>query len=92
MNGRIAPIAVPPAFIWKDEASGESLPVLWHWHGYGKDHDPGNPVRLPGSSHAVVYLWRNDNQGPPESADEVLGNKKELEKQFPGAKVISSTL
>ena len=32
MNGRIAPIAVPPAFIWKDEASGESLPVLWHWH------------------------------------------------------------
>lgn len=40
----------------------------------------------------MAYLWRNDNEGPPESAGEVLANKKQLEQQFPGAKVVSSTL
>ena len=40
----------------------------------------------------MAYLWRNDNEGPPESSGEVLANKKQLELQFPGAKVVSSTL
>ncbi len=35
MNGRMVPVNVPPAFVWRDPASNASLVALWHWRGYG---------------------------------------------------------
>ena len=92
MNSRMIPVNVPPFFNWRDKASGTSMLTLWHWHGYGQLGEPGNPIRVPGSSHALAYCWRGDNQGPPMSAEEVNKNRAALERQYPGAKVVSSTL
>jgi hypothetical protein len=47
---------------------------------------------LPGSSHALAYDWRGDNQGPPADADEVIKGFDTVRKAFPGAEVIASTL
>jgi len=47
---------------------------------------------LPGFSHALAYNWRGDNQGPPESVDEVKAAFNKVRKDFPGASVIASTL
>eukprot|EP00051_Salpingoeca_urceolata_P021147 m.326646 g.326646 ORF g.326646 m.326646 type:complete len:854 (+) comp19743_c1_seq2:115-2676(+) len=80
MNGRIVPVNVPPAFVWT--YGGVDMPTLWHWHGYGQLGDPGDPIRVPGSSHALAYVWRGDNAGPPMNAQEVLDNAKALLKQF----------
>ena len=75
MNGRIVPVNVPPAFRWRALQNHSLLmPTLWHFHGYGKLGDPGNPIRIPGSAHALAYCWRGDNEGPPESAQEVLAS------------------
>ena len=50
MNGRMLPVNVPPAFLWKN--GNVTMPTLWHWHGYGSFGDPGDPIRIPGSTHA----------------------------------------
>eukprot|EP00966_Prymnesium_polylepis_P294512 6800938-Prymnesium_polylepis.1 len=34
MNGRMVPVNVPPAFVWRDAHSDTSLLALWHWRGY----------------------------------------------------------
>eukprot|EP00041_Stephanoeca_diplocostata_P038930 m.1569137 g.1569137 ORF g.1569137 m.1569137 type:complete len:795 (+) comp25298_c0_seq5:74-2458(+) len=95
MNGRMVPVNVPPVFRWKDEASGSALTTLWHWHGYGQLGDPGNPIQVPGSSHAIAYNWRGDNAGPPMTYEETLTDFAKFEAYFPSewnAKAVSSTL
>lgn len=126
MNGRMVPVNVPPAFVWKNEKQNVSkpfsfllfffyvlfcilshfrfhviamlilqvsLPTLWHWHGYGSLNDPGDPISIPGSPHALAYCWRGDNEGPPMSAEEVINNTKKLENIYgSNVKIISSTL
>ncbi len=82
MNGRMVPVNVPPAFRWRSLDGSVTLPTLWHWHGYGQLGEPGDPITLPGSKHALAYVWRGDNSGPPMSADEVLKNAAALQKQF----------
>ena len=57
-----------------DTPSGESMLTLWHFHGYGGVGDPGWLIRIPGSKHALAYVWRGDNAGPPQSVDEVKRN------------------
>lgn len=48
-------------------------------------------VIVPNFDHALVYGWRGDNSGPPESVDEVLGNFQTVRAMFPGANVYAST-
>ena len=62
-----------------------------HWHGYGSLTDPGAFLQLPGSEHALAYNWRGDNAGPPMSANETLNDFAIVQKEFPGASVVSST-
>jgi hypothetical protein len=76
------PVNVPPAFVWASQDGSVTLPVMWHWHGYGQLGEPGDPIRIPGSRHALAYCWRGDNAGPPLSADEVLQNAHTLQTQF----------
>ena len=50
-------------------------------------------LRLPGLSDALVYAWRGDNQGPPESVEEVLNTFEKARALVPTAqKVIASDL
>ena len=48
-------------------------------------------VTVPCSSHALALNWRHDNDGPA-GLDEVLDIYAHLRKEFPGAKIIASTL
>ena len=93
MNGRIQPYNVPPAFVWRDEASSTDMLALWHWSGYGKLTDPGAALRLPGSSHALVYAWRGDNAGPPPTAADAKATLSNASAFFPNATTVEfSTL
>ena len=92
MNSRMVPVNVPPFFMWRDEASGEQLPVLWHWHGYGQIGEPGWTMTVVGSADALAYNWRGDNAGPPQSVEEVLKDMAKVQEAFPGAEVFPSTL
>jgi hypothetical protein len=67
-------VNAPPVFTWKDPNSGDEMLTLWHWHGYGGIGDPGWLIRAPGSTHALAYVWRGDNAGPPQSAEEIVKN------------------
>ena len=50
-------------------------------------------LRLPGLSDALVYAWRGDNGGPPESVEEVLATFAAARKLVPTAqKIIASDL
>lgn len=91
MNGRMVPINVPPAFNWHDEQSNTSLFTMWHWGGYGMPSEPGRVLRLPGSGHVLAYNWRGDNAGPPVTADEIIAAFAELAREYPRARVRSST-
>ena len=96
MNGRMVMVNAPPVFTWKDPNSGEEMLTLWHWHGYGGIGDPGWLIRVPGSTHALAYVWRGDNAGPPMSAAEVVKNVASVKAhplmaKFPQAKVVTST-
>lgn len=96
MNGRMVMVNAPPVFNWHDPNSGEEMLTLWHWHGYGGVGDPGWLIRVPGSTHALAYVWRGDNAGPPIDADEVVKNVASVKShplmaRFPKAQVITST-
>ena len=85
------PPAVPRAFMWRDAASGVSIPTMLHprqYGGIGFD----DAVIIPGFSHAIVFDWRGDNAGPPSSVKEVQGDFASIAEAFPGAEIISSTL
>ena len=94
MNGRMVPVNVPPSFVWVAKDGETSMPTLWHWHGYGQIGEPGNPIRIPGSEHALCYCWRGDNEGPPLTAEEVLTNAIaiSIDAGRPNVTVVSSTL
>eukprot|EP00756_Hemistasia_phaeocysticola_P048968 Hpha_TRINITY_DN23386_c0_g1::TRINITY_DN23386_c0_g1_i1::g.96862::m.96862 len=107
MNGRIYPVNVPPAFVWRDggvnsttdATSTKRRPVgvpsqkeiLAIWHPKGYG-GLGDYVTLPGFSHALAYDWRGDNQGPPTSESDVESTYKRVQKDFPGAVVKASSL
>ena len=48
---------------------------------------------MPGSSHALAYVWRDDNTGPPVSAAEALADHAKISQDFPHAdSIVASTL
>ena len=88
MNGRISPPNVPDVFLWQD--GDASMLSLWHPRGYGV---LGDYLIVPGSAHALAYVWRNDNTGPPMSAAEALADHAKISQDFPHAtRIIASTL
>ena len=95
MNERISPPNVPDVFVWEDNGisnatSGDSMLSFWHPRGYGV---LGDYLVVPGSSHALAYVWRDDNTGPPLSAAEALSDHVKVSEDFPGATtVVASTL
>jgi len=90
VNTASCPPSVPRAFVWRDAATGVALPALWHPRGYGGLHAE-DAVVLPGLPDALVFAWRGDNRGPPDSVEEVLGDFKAARALFPGADAAAST-
>lgn len=75
---------VPPVFVWRDEASGTELIVMYQ-HAYG-----GTAV-LEGCDAALIFAHTEDNLGPHAPAD-VEKVFAEARAQFPQAEVQASTL
>jgi hypothetical protein len=93
VNGASTPPFVPRAFVWSDAESGASMPMFVHPYGYG-DYSFEGAVILPGLSHAMVFAWRGDNQGPPASVSEIVNDFASIRKSLslgPGVAVFSST-
>jgi hypothetical protein len=90
VNGASTPPFAPRAFLWRDTASGVELPTLLHPYGYGGIGFE-DAVVLPGFEHALVFAWRGDNAGPPDSVAEIEADFSTVRTTFPGAVVFSST-
>ena len=94
---------MPNPGVWRDAASNTS--VLYMQTGPGICYpwppgaDPLHPgglgvpscVVVPGLRHAMCWVFRVDNAGPPESVQEVLDAFSISRWQFPGAQVWAST-
>jgi len=94
---------MPNPGVWWDPASNAS--VLYMQTGPGICYpwppgpDPLHPgglgipscVTLKGLRHAMCWVFRVDNSGPPESVEEVLNAFSIARWQFPGAQVWAST-
>ncbi|XP_064635119.1 uncharacterized protein LOC135492532 [Lineus longissimus] len=100
VNAATSPPAVPRIFNW--EYNGQSVLAMWHPGGY-----PNNPGRNPkspgglsakdcvtvdGFDEAMCFAFRSDNQGPPQSMEEIFGYYEILRRQFPNAKLGASSL
>lgn len=70
---------------------GDAAPPPFPPPGYG-GISYNDSVIIPGFSHAIVFDWRGDNAGPPQSVAEVAGDYKAVQTVFPGAAVFASTL
>ena len=71
VNGASTPPSVPRAFVWRDPASGVSLPSMWHPGGYG-GITYEDAIIIPGLNIAMLPDWRGDNAGPPPTTADVL--------------------
>jgi len=76
--------SVPPAFVWRDDATGAQ--VLTMYHG-----DYGQATVVPGTRDAIHFAHTGDNNGPQWMGD-VERTFDRLKKEYPGAKVEASTL
>lgn len=83
VNGGSTPAVLPPIFLWKD-ASGASLPLMYH-------HEYGGIAVVPGSDLALVTRVRGDNSGPhkPEEIERIFAD---LAAQFPNAEILAANL
>lgn len=91
VNPYSTPPLVPRAFVWRDPATGVSMPTMVHPFFYGGIMF-GDAAFFPGLSHAIVFDWRGDNAGPPLNVAEVVSDWATISANFPGASVVSSTL
>lgn len=90
VNGGSSFPDVPRAFMWSDAASGVSMPAMWHGLGYG-GIGFDDAVIVPGLSHALVFDWRGDNQGPYDNAPEAYQSWSSIAATFPNATIVTST-
>ena len=88
VNGGSAYPRVPKLFRWQD-ISGEEVYAFWHPKGYG-NYSKDEAITVDGLSHALVYDWNGDNQGP-KSRDAYETDFKRIQAEFPGAEVVPST-
>ncbi|CAF1598243.1 unnamed protein product, partial [Didymodactylos carnosus] len=88
---------LPPAFMWKHEATNTNLLVMM----YNKPTATtpcsadqcvyGGDVVLPGLSEALVYHFTADNTGPPKIND-VIHLWTVIKKRYPNAEIQASSL
>jgi len=83
VNGGSTAAQLPPLFLWKD-ASGASLPMMYHW-------DYEGIALVPGSDVAVVTRVRDDNSGP-HTAEEIAKIHADLAARFPNAEITAGSL
>ncbi|HEX6385788.1 MAG TPA: DUF5054 domain-containing protein, partial [Anaerolineae bacterium] len=74
---------VPPVFVWRDDGGAEI--VVMYQHSYG------GAMILSGMPDAITFAHTLDNVGP-QSAEQVIHIFREIERAFPQANVIASTL
>jgi hypothetical protein len=103
VNGGSPAPDMPNPGIWRDPASGTQVLYMQTGQGIGYPNNPGpdpvncggmcrdSSVTFPGITHALVWIFRTDNSGPPMDADEVFRDFDIARWQFPGANVFAST-
>ena len=102
VNPFSSPPAVPNLFQWKPfKGSKDVIMAMWHPGGY--PNNPGESLSEPGGisimdstvspndGEALVFAFRTDNSGPPESLSEIQSVYDIVRDQYPGAKVFAST-
>ena len=97
VNGGSAPPAVPRLFNWTDIG----MLSMWHPGGYPLPHKdsitaPGglaykDCLLFPKQKTALAFAFRDDNQGPPETIDELQTIHTILQEEFPSADIIASS-
>ena len=103
VNPFSAPPAVPRLFQWFPyNGSKDVIMAMWLPGGY--PINPGDSLSDPGGisigdatvslkdGEALVFAFRTDNSGPPESLSEIQNIFDVIRDQYPGAKVFASTL
>ncbi|KAK7504494.1 hypothetical protein BaRGS_00004360, partial [Batillaria attramentaria] len=105
-SGQPGPAVPNHPFLWKlDEEEETGVVAFWHPGGYplgpgAFPNGPGGlsrkdchiPLRVSEFPEALCFAFRQDNQGPPESATEVLANYEVARGQFRNAMVQGSSL
>lgn len=85
VNGASTPPDVPDVFVWRDAESEQSVLVMYHKGTYG------DLKIVPGLDEAICFAHTNDNIGP-QTPEDAIHNFDELQRQFPEAEVVGSTL
>lgn len=75
---------VPPVFVWRDEASGAHIIVVY-------EGTYGGITAIPGFDDVLAVTLTGDNLGPP-SEKAISQTYEAVQSRLPGAKVIASTL
>ena len=55
-NVRVAPADIPDIFRWHDEASDESIIVMYHPDGYGGT-DVKSTIMIDNFTHSLATYW-----------------------------------
>lgn len=84
VNPASMPPDVPPLFVWRDEPSGSQITVMYHTVY-------GDISTIPGTDQAIAIEFTGDNIGPP-SPESIRTTYQELQKTFPDAHIMASTL
>ena len=103
VNPFSAPPAVPKLFQWKAHNESKDV-ILAMWHAGGYPDNPGTTLYTPGGisimdstiavrdGEVLVFAFRSDNSGPPESISEIQTVFDIIHDEYPQAKVFASTL
>lgn len=85
VNHASTPPDVPPVFVWRDEASGADVMVMYHKGSYG------DLMIIPGLRDAIAFAHTGDNLGPqsPEALHETY---RVMRERFPGVDISASTM
>ncbi len=103
VNSGTSPPAVPKIFLWKeDESDEDGVIAMWIKGGYpgppGKSLDKPDGVSIRNTifskvdKQALVFAFRTDNRGPPESIEEIMNAYSILQEEYIGAKIFASTM
>ena len=76
---------IPQAFNWLHVASGTQL-LTFVTDNYGSE------IRVPGSDHALAFLYSPDNSGPPPDAAAVATWWAATQARYPNATILLSSL
>ena len=76
---------IPQAFLWTIKDSNTQLLTF-------VNNNYGSEIRVPGSTHALVFHYNSDNSGPPTSVSEVVNFWNSTQQRYPNANLILSSL